>query len=77
MTPLKEPSNGSSVGFIPSFKLGILRPFIALINLGMACITQCRDSVVVGFDAHSLAVALLVGMCGNHRAILCPAHLTG
>jgi len=65
------------VGFIPSFELGVLAPFIALVNLGMACVAQCRNSVVVGFEAHSLAIALLVGMSGNHRAILRTAHLAG
>jgi hypothetical protein len=60
MTPLKEPSNGSAVGFIPSFKLGILCPFIALINLGMAGVAQGGNPVVVGFESHSLAIPLLV-----------------
>jgi hypothetical protein len=60
MTPLKEPSNGSAMGFIPSFELGVLGPFIALVNLGMAGVAQCRNSVVVGFESHSLAIPLLV-----------------
>jgi hypothetical protein len=31
----------------------------------------------MGFKAHALAIALLIGMRGNHRAILLTADLTG
>ena len=77
MTPLEEPSNGSPMGFIPSFKLSVFRPFVALIHLGMAGVAQGRNTVVVGFESHALAVPLLVGMSGYHRAILRTADLTG
>jgi len=43
----------------------------------MAGVTQGGNPVVMGFDAHSFSVSLLVGMSGYHRAILRPAYLTG
>jgi hypothetical protein len=48
-----------------------------LINAGMASKTQGRNSVVMGFDAHPLAITLLVRVRGYHRAILLTADLTG
>jgi hypothetical protein len=63
------------MGFIPSFKLSVFRPFVALIHLGMTGVAQGRNTVVVGFESHALAVALLVGMGGYHCAILRPADL--
>jgi hypothetical protein len=47
-----------------------------LINFGVAGVAQGGNPVVMGFDAHSFSIPLLVGMSGNHRAILRPADLT-
>ena len=77
MTPLEEPSNGSSMGFIPSVKLLLLAQAFTLINICVALETQSGNPVVVGFQPHALAVSLLVGMSGYHRAILRTADLTG
>jgi hypothetical protein len=60
MTPLKEPSNGFAVGFIPSIHSAQFAQVFSLIYLHMAHIAQSRNTVVVGFDAHSLAVTLLI-----------------
>jgi len=65
------------VGFIPSIKSSLLAKVFALVYEHVACVAQGRDPVVVGFDAHSLAIALLVGVCGHYRPILCPTDLTG
>jgi len=43
----------------------------------MAGVAQRGNSVVMGFDAHSFSIALLIGVSGYHRAILCPTDLTG
>jgi hypothetical protein len=47
-----------------------------LINLGVAGVAQGRNTVVVGFESHALAILLLIGMSGYHRAILRSADLT-
>ena len=77
MTPLKEPSNGSAVGFIPFFKLLLLAHGLALVYICVAGVAQGGYAVVVSLESHRLAVPLLIGMSGNHRAILRPADLTG
>ena len=77
MTPLKEPPNGSSMGFIPSFKPSLLAKVFALIYEHVAFKTQGGNPVVVGFESHALAVSLLVGVGGYHRPILHPASLAG
>ena len=77
MTPLEEPSNGSSMGFIPSVKLLLLAQAFTLINICVALEAQSGNPVVVGLESHSFAIALLVGMSGYHRAILRTADLTG
>jgi len=43
----------------------------------VAGVAQGGNPVVMGFDAHSLSIPLLIGVGGNHRAILCPTDLTG
>jgi hypothetical protein len=77
MTPLEEPSNGSSMGFIPSFKPSLLTEVFALIYKHVAFKTQSGNPVVMGFKPHALAISLLVGMSGYHRPILHPTSLTG
>jgi hypothetical protein len=47
-----------------------------LVNIRVAGKTQRSDAVIVGFDSHALSIPLLIGMRGNHRAILRPADLT-
>jgi hypothetical protein len=77
MTPLEEPSNGSAMGFIPLVKLLLLAKSFPLVYICMTGKAQGGNSVVVGFESHAFAVPLLVGMSGNHRAILRTADLTG
>ena len=77
MTRLKEPANGSSVGFIPSIKPSLLAKVFALIYKHVAFKTQGGNPVVVGFESHALTVPLLVGVGGHHRPILHPASLAG
>jgi len=43
----------------------------------MAGVTQGGNPVVMGFDAHSFSVPLLIGVSGYYRAILRPTDLTG
>ena len=64
------------MGFIPSIKPSLLAKVFALVYEHMACVAQGRDPVVVSFESHGLAIALLVGMSGYHRPILSPAPLT-
>jgi hypothetical protein len=60
MTPLEEPTNGSSMGFIPSFKPSVLAKVFALIYKHVAFKTQGRNPIVVGFESHTFTVPLLV-----------------
>jgi hypothetical protein len=64
------------VGIIPSIKPSLLAKVFALVNEHVTGIAQCRNTVIMGFDAHAFAVALLVGMGGHNRPILNPAPLT-
>ena len=77
MTPLEEPANGSSMGLIPSFKPSLLAEVFTLVYKHVAFKTQSGNTVVVGFESHTLAVPLLVGVGGYYRPILHPASLTG
>lgn len=77
MTLLEQPPNGCSVGFIPSIKPSLFAKVFALVYEHVTGIAQSRDTVVLGLDAHTLPVPLLIRMRGYHRPILNPAPLTG
>jgi hypothetical protein len=47
-----------------------------LVNIRVAGKTQRSDAIVVGFESHTFSIFLLIGMGGDHRAILRPADLT-
>jgi hypothetical protein len=48
-----------------------------LIQFCVAGVTQGCDTVIMGFEASSLAVPPLVGMSGNNRPVRPTAVLTG